>query len=122
MNLETCQSLISSIGLSVPVAGCPDPGLSVSPCMARHPCCASVRRFCPVVWDPDPCAGSRDVVTSDPDVVFARRSRAGDKRCRRGGRRRRVDFDFLDFDGGGPAGDNDAAGCKDRGEKVRDIQ
>ena len=75
-----------------------------------------------MVRDPDPCAGLCDVVTSDPDVMFARRSRARDKHFRRGGRRRRVDFNFLYFDGGGPAGDSDAAGCTDCGEKVRDVQ
>jgi len=75
-----------------------------------------------MTFEPDPCAGVHDVVTSDPDVVFARRGRAGDNYCRRGGRRRTVDFNFLGLDDGGLAGDNDAAGCKNSGEKVCDIQ
>ncbi len=75
-----------------------------------------------MTFEPDPCAGVHDVVTSDPDVVFARRGRAGDNYCRRGGRRRTVDFNLLDLNGSRLAGDNDAARCKDGSEKVRDVQ
>jgi len=62
------------------------------------------------------------VVASDPDVMFARGSRGGDKHCRRGSRGRTINLNLLDLDGSSLAGDNDAAGCKNGGEKVRDIQ
>ena len=91
-----------------PVARPPEPDVPAVAGMTGNPDRAGAFGPRPVPFDPDPGAGAHDVLSANPDVESAWRSRTGDNHDRWWGRRA-VNFDLRDLDGNRIARNDDTA-------------